>query len=441
MEKKKDNKKVFIGLIGFGTVGQSLLKLFYKNKNIILQRAGCELIFKSVCEKYKNKKNILNKIDKKIFFTSNPNDIINDKDIDIIVELVGGDTVARKIIVSSLKNGKHIVTANKAVLSQHWSEIFGLGNELNRMVYFESSVGAGIPIIQALNEGLAANKILHICGILNGTTNYILSTMNILNQSFKTALKTAQKYGFAERNPSTDVKGFDSMHKLSILSSIAYSRWVKPQNIYVEGIEDIELEDIRFAESFGYDIKLLGNAGIVKDKFLFEVRKFLVSKKHVFSSIVNEYNAVLIEGDFSGPVIFSGRGAGGNSAASAVMSDIIYASKGIVNIVEGKFPYIVYDKTKKVVTVKHDEIPGFYYVRFTTVDKPGVLAKISDILGKCGVSIASVYQKEPIEKIHRGALIVMLTHKVEEKKLLKALEKINNLNLSLRKPVHIKILE
>jgi homoserine dehydrogenase len=439
--ENKNNKKVFVGLVGFGTVGQAVLKLFYKNKNIILQKAGCEIVFKSVCEKFENKKEILHKIDKNIIFTSNVNDIIYDKDIDIVVELIGGDTVAKEIIVSSLKNGKHIVTANKAVLSQFWSEIFGLGNELNRMVYFESSVGAGIPVVQALNEGLAANKILRICGILNGTTNYILSTMKSLNQPFKTALKTAQKYGFAERNPEMDIKGIDSMHKLSILSSIAYSRWVRPQDIYVEGIEDVELEDIHFAESFGYEIKLLGNMEILKNKFLLEVRKFLVSKKHIFSSIINEYNAILIEGDFSGPVIFSGKGAGGNSAASAVMSDIIYAAKGIVNIVEGKFPYVVYDKTKKVVTVKHDEIPGFYYVRFTTVDRPGVLAKISDILGKCDVSIASVYQKEPIEKKHRGVPIVMLTHKVAEKKLLKALKKINTLDINLRKPVHIKILE
>ncbi len=434
-------KKVNIGLVGFGTVGQSLLKLFYKNKKLILQKAGCEIIFKSVCEKDHYKKNILQKIDKKISFTPDVNTIINDEYIDIIVELVGGVTVARDIILSSLKKGKHIVTANKAVLSQHWHEIFGLGNELNKMVYFESSVGAGIPLIQSLNEGLAANKIIRIIGILNGTTNYILSTMTTLNVSFKTALKTAQERGYAESNPSMDIEGFDTAHKLSILSSIAYSRWIKPQHIYIEGIENVELDDVKFANNFGYDIKLLGNAAIVKNKFMFEVRKFLVSKKHVFSSVTNEYNAILIEGDFSGPVTFIGRGAGGDTASSAVMSDIIYACKNIVNIVEGRFPYVFYDAKQKVETIKHDEICGYYYLRFITIDRPGVLAKISYILGKFEVSIASVYQQEPVEKIHRGASIIMLTHKIEEKKLLKAINEINKLDIILKKTVHIKILE
>lgn len=353
----------------------------------------------------------------------------------------GGDTFAYETIISGLLKGKHIVTANKAVLSKYWHKIFGLGEKLNKMVYFESSVGAGIPLIQSLNEGLAANKILKIVGILNGTTNYILSMMQQTSKSFDSALKIAQQRGFAERNPSMDIKGFDTAHKLSILSSIAYCRWIKLEDIFVEGIEDVELEDIKFSDSFGYCIKLLGRAEVVKNKFILEVRKFLVPKKHVFATINNEYNAVMIEGDFSGDVTFIGRGAGGDSAASAVMSDIIYAAKNLVNVKEGRFPYIVYNPKERVSLVKHDEIPGFYYVRFTTIDRPGVLAKISDILGKCKVSIASVYQKEPLKMSNRGVPIVMLTHKVEEKRLIKAVKKICELDINLRKPIFIKILE
>ncbi len=430
--------KVKIGIIGLGNVGSSVIDLFYKNKNIISQKSGCEIELSIVCDKDYTKKKLLKN---NIVFTTNYEDVVNNPDVDIVVELIGGDDVAYKIITTAIQKGKHIVTANKALLAKHWDRIFTLCEKYKKVVYFESAVGAGIPVIQSLNEGLAANKIVSITGILNGTTNYILSTMTLLNQQFDLALKKAQKLGFAEKDPSEDIKGYDTAYKLSILSSIAYSRWVKLSDVYIEGIENIELQDIRFAESFGYAIKLLGCAKIYKEGFLFEVRKYLVPKNHIFANIINENNGIMIEGDYSGKIMFIGRGAGGEAASSAVMSDIIYVSRGIVNNTIGKIPYITYCPQDKVVTIDRLKVKSCFYIRFITVDRPGVLAKIANVLGKYNISIAAVYQKEPLEKFRSGVPIVMLTHKVAEGNLISAMKKIEQLDVVLQKPVYIKIYE
>lgn len=431
--------KISVGLIGLGNVGYSVIHLFYKNKKLIELKSGVPLEFSIVCDIDRSKKSLLP--DKNIQFTSSYKDIVLNPDIDIVVELIGGEDVAYDIIISSLKNGKHIVTANKAVLSQHWDKIFSLAAKVHKVVYFESSVSAGIPIIQSLNEGLASNRISRIIGILNGTTNYILSMMSNKNVSFNTALKFAQQHGFAETSPEIDIKGYDTTHKLSILSSIAYFRWIKPDDIYTEGIENIEVEDICYAKSLGYRIKLLGYAQIVKnDKFILEVRKYLVPENHIFANIEEEYNGILIEGTPCGKITFIGKGAGGGPASSAIMSDIIYVSRGIANSTIGKTPYVVYNSSLKVERVLVKEVEGCFYIKFVTVDRPGVLAKIASILGRHNVSIASVYQKEPLEKLRKGVPIIMLTHKTLEGNLISALEKIKNLPVILKKPVYMKIL-
>ncbi len=434
-----NNRKIKVGIVGLGTVGVSVLHLFYKNKEIISHKTGTEIEIISVSDINPRRKIFLP--DKNIEFTTAYTDIIKNPEIDIVVELVGGTGVAYDIIVNSLKNKKHVVTANKAVLSENWDKIFNLSYKYKKFVYFESSVAAGIPIIQSLNEGLAANRISQIVGILNGTTNYILTTMLKYNRSFSAALSFAQKYGFAEKNYQKDIQGIDTAHKLSILSSIAYSRWIKLKDIYIEGIENIELQDLKFADEFGYRIKLLGNAEIVKDKFVLEVRKYLVKKNSVFANIDNEYNAILVKGDFCGSIIFTGKGAGGEPAASAVVADIIQLAKGIVNNTIGTTPYITYNPKLKtdVIPIKHTK--GCFYIRFVTKDRPGVLAKIANVLGKHKVSIASVYQKEPLEKLRRGVPIIMLTHRVKEGNLIKSLEKIEHLDVILKKPVFIKIME
>lgn len=431
-------KTVKVGLIGIGSVGSSLLKLYHKNKKIILQKSGCILEFKIVCDKDQSKKELLPFETK---FVVDYKEVIKDPDIDIIVELIGGLHPAYEIIIEAIKHGKHIVTANKAVLSEYWDSIFSLANKYNKTIYFEAAVAAGIPVIQSLNEGLAGNKILSITGILNGTTNYILSLMTQHKCSFDFALKRIKNLGIAEADISYDISGYDTACKLSILSSLAYSSWVKLKNIYIEGIENIELQDILFAESFGYKIKLLGHSEVLKnEKYFFEVRKYLVPQNSVFANINNEYNGILIEGDHCGRIVFVGKGAGGFAAASAVMSDIISIAKDITGSVSGRTHYVE-NIVKKLDVVDFKQTEGFFYLRFIAVDRPGVLAKISNILGKHKVSIASVYQKEPLVKLRRGVPIILLTHKTKEKSLIKALKKIEKLDVILKPPVYMKIFQ
>ncbi len=428
-------KTIKLAIIGIGSVGSSVLKIFQKNKKIIEEKCGCRIEIKTVCDKDPSKQKLIFNGTK---FTTNYNEVLKDPEIDIVVELIGGIHPAYEIISESVKYGKHIVTANKAVLSEHWDKIFLLANKYNKTIYFEAAVAAGIPVIQSLNEGLAGNNILSITGILNGTTNYILSLMTQQKCSFDTALKRIQNLGIAEADVSYDISGYDTACKLSILSSLGYSSWVKLKDIFIEGIEDIELQDIFFAESFGYKIKLLGHSGIYKNKYFFEVRKFLVPKNSVFANINNEYNGILIEGSNCGKIFFAGKGAGGFAAASAVVSDIICIAKDIINAVGGRAQYVEYiPKKLDILNIKENE--GYFYLRFITLDKAGVLAKIANILGRYNVSIASVYQKEPLLKLRRGVPIILLTHKTKEKNLISAIKKIKNLDVVLKPSVYIKI--
>lgn len=431
-------KTVKLGLIGLGNVGLSLIKLYRRNRKIIEQKAGCNIEFKYVCDKDEKKEDFLPAgLDLK--FVKDYQQVIKDPEVDVVIELIGGLHPAYEIITESIKHGKHVVTANKAVLSEYWDEIFSAANKYNKSVYFEAAVAAGVPVIQSLHEGLAGNKILGITGILNGTTNYILTLMSQNKCSYDTAVKKIQHMGIAESDISYDVSGYDTACKLSILSSLAYSSWVKLKNIYIEGIESIDLQDIYFAESFGYKIKLLGNSGIYKDKYFFEVRKFLVPNDNLFANILYENNGVMFHGDHSGKIVLVGKGAGGYPAASAVISDIISISKEIVSSVGGRTQYVEYYPVK-LETINVQDTEGYFYLRFITVDRPGVLAKIANILGKYKVSIASVYQKEPLVKLRRGVPIILLTHKTVERKLIMALEKIKKLDVVLKNPVYIKIL-
>lgn len=428
-------KVIKVGLVGVGTVGLSLLKLYTKNKKQVEEHTGCRIEFKTVCDKDETKQKLLPFSTK---FVTDYNQIVKDPEIDIVVELIGGIHPAYEIITESIKHGKHVVTANKAVLSENWDKIFLTANKYNKSVYFEASVAAGIPVIQSLHEGLAGNKILGISGILNGTTNYILTLMSQYRCSYEAALKRIRNIGIAEADISYDVSGYDTACKLSILSSLAFSSWVKLTDIYIEGIQDIELQDVHFAESFGYKIKLLGNACVEKDTYCFEVRKFLVPQNNVFANIQYEDNAILLNSDHCGKIVLIGKGAGGFPAASAVMSDIISIAKDIVGAVSGRTHYVEYKPTKlKIVNVEETE--GCFYLRFITVDRPGVLAKIANVLGKYKVSIASVYQKEPLVKLRRGVPIILLTHKTKEKSLKQALKKIAKLDVVLKHPVYIKV--
>ncbi|MFN3967099.1 MAG: homoserine dehydrogenase, partial [Endomicrobiia bacterium] len=431
-------KKINLGLIGLGNVGSKVVDLFYKNKSIFEQKIGAEVEFSILCDVVSSRFNIIPS-SKKIKRTKNWTEVVSDQEVDIVIELIGKENIAKKIIVEAIKNNKNIVTANKAVLANNWDEIFSLAREKQKLIYFEGSVGAGIPIIQALNEGLAANRIKRIVGILNGTTNYILTKMLKENMSYKTALKFAQKNGFAEANPKIDVTGIDTKNKLSILSSIAWSTWIKPENIYCEGIDKIDNIDINFAFSeFNYVTKLLGIARLEQNKLELFVRPCLIPANHPFSNVDNEFNAILLEGDACGNIIFYGKGAGGAPAASAVLSDIMFLARQVSAGTAGKIPYVSYTPSANIQIQEPEKIKGCYYLRFTTIDKPGVLSKISGILAKYNVSIAGVFQKEPLSKYRKTVPILMLTHRTSEYSIKNAIQEIDKLSIVKAKTVLLR---
>ncbi|HCJ66128.1 MAG TPA: homoserine dehydrogenase [Elusimicrobia bacterium] len=443
-----------LGLVGYGTVGSGVVKILETNLSLLENKVGTKLNLKKICDRDKKRLRNLSAhrfalAGGKIVTTTNWEEIVNDPKIDIVIELIGGYEPARTIILSAIKKKKHIATANKALLAKHWDEIFTTAGKNKVLVYFEASVGAGIPVVQALNEGLAANRIHSILGILNATTNYILTRMSKKNIDFPTALKETQKAGFAEANPKLDIEGIDAAHKLSILASIAYSSWVKLENIYTEGISHLDQQDIKFAfEEFGYETKLLGICKEVitsnperSRRIDVRVHPALIPQEHPFATVENEYNAVLIKGDAVGDVMFYGKGAGGMSAASAVVSDIIYLARHIHNQTAGKIPYVTYQKGKKLSFLPIGEIETAYYLRFTTVDRPGVLSKISGILGENKVSIASCFQKVPTTLRPRGVPILMVTHKAKEKNIRQAIEEIDRLPITRAKTVMLRIEE
>ena len=420
-----------IGLVGYGTVGKGVVKILEKNKAIALRKSGVKINIQSICD--------LNPIDKPELYVKNFRDVIINKEIDIIVELIGGYEPARTVITEALKNGKHVVTANKAVLAKYWDEIFSLAQENKKMVYFEASVGGVIPVIQGLNEGLAGNEIKSIKGILNGTTNFILSKMTNEGISYADALKKAQASGFAEANPTADVKGLDTANKLAILSSLAWGSWIKVEDIRVKGIDQLDIEDVNITRDFGYVFKLIGSA-IKTDKGIdLWVESCLIDHHHSFANVSNEYNAIMIKGDAAADVMFYGKGAGQLPAASAVVSDIIDLSKYIATGTAGLVQNVGYSKNKVVKFLPHGESKSDYYLRFSVVNRPGVLAKISGILGNNEVSIASLYQDDRDKD--KKVSIIITTHKTSSQQIEKSLEEIDKLPIIKSKTVKYRIEE
>ncbi|MDR1087186.1 MAG: homoserine dehydrogenase [Endomicrobium sp.] len=409
------NKYINIGLIGYGTVGKGVVKILEENKKIALRKVGKSIRIKSICD--------LKPIDKPELYVKNFRDIIKDPEIDLIVELIGGYEPARTIIIEALKADKNVVTANKAVLAKYWDQIFTTAQDCQKSIYYEASVGGVIPVVQGLSEGLASEEILEIKGILNGTTNFILSEMTKNGVNYESALKSAQNAGFAEADPSFDVNGIDTANKLAILSSLAWGGWIKVKDISVKGISDLDIEDVLITQNFGYDVKLIGSAEKTKDGIDLCVQPCLVNHDHAFATVENEYNAVMITGKDSGDVLFYGKGAGQQPAASAVVSDIINLSKFIVTNTAGIVPDVVYDKKIKIKIFPSGKSKASYYLRFAILDKPGVLSKISGILGKFKVSIASLTQSDISD--NDCTQIIIITHEACRENLEKALKQIN----------------
>ncbi len=427
-------RKINVGIIGFGNIGCGVVKILGLRKSLLTQKIETEIVIKKICDKDLTRKRDL-VVDKSLL-TTDAHEILNDPGIDIVVELMGGINPAKEFILAALRKGKHVVTANKALLAQDGQELFREAAERGKNIYFEASVGAGIPIIKSVKEGLVANKFNSIIGILNGTSNYILTQMSKEDCSFANALSSAKLKGFAEKDPSFDIQGWDSAHKLVLLTYLAFGKIINLKDIFVEGIEHVSAADIAYAQELGYAIKLLAIAKKENDELEVRVHPTLLPKEHLLSSVDGVFNAIYVSSDLAGELMFYGPGAGQLPAASAVVSDIVDLSQdikaGLFRPTLNSRPDLSIKGLRKI-----DEFENKYYIHITAVDKPGVLAKISGILAKFGISIASVTQKERLKS--QIVPVVMITHEVKEKNLRGALKMIDHLKDIKDKSVAIRI--
>lgn len=426
-------KKVNVGLIGFGKIGSGVVKALRQRRAFLKEKSGVDINIVRICDKdIKSKRPV--KVNRAML-TRSVAKVLYDPNIHIVVELMGGIRPARDIIMEALRSGKHVVTANKALLADSGHEIFSFANNLDLAVAFEASVGGGIPIIKSLKEGFIANRFDLIYGIVNGTSNFILSKMAEGQVSFKDALKIAQSKGYAEKDPYLDISGMDSSHKLSVLALLGFGISARPSEIYTEGITDIESSDIQYASELGYAVKLLAIAKRSGDSIELRVHPTMISKSHLLANVKGVYNAIFVKGDLIGENLFYGQGAGASATSSAVVSDIIGIAQQISCCGKVAAPMTFKRDAKKIKDMA--EIKTRFYMRFSAIDKPGVLAKISGILGKHNISIASVTQKE--KKGSNIVPIVMMTHEALERDMAKALKTIDGLSAIKNKTVRVRV--
>jgi homoserine dehydrogenase len=422
-----------VGIIGLGTVGSGTVRILLENKDVLAERLGFEINLKKIAAR-----DILKKRDLKVpegILTADVDTLLNDPEIRIIVELIGGISPAKEYILKALSKGKHVVTANKALLATDGSEIFAAAHKAGVEIGFEASVAGGIPIIKVIREGLVANRIKALYGIINGTTNYILTKMTEENMEFADALSGAQKLGYAEADPTFDIEGIDSAHKLSILAYLAYGIPFPFQDMYTEGISRISPLDISFASEFGYKVKLLAIAKEADSEIELRVHPTMVPQGFLLSKVDGSFNAIYVDGDATGSTLYYGRGAGAAPTGSAVVSDIADIARDINNNVIERIPMVKAGRAFKIK--KMDEVVSKYYFRFSALDKPGVLSKISGILGTYNISIASVIQKG--RKVGEAVPLVVLTHEATEKDVRKAIEEIDRLAIVMGKTIIIRV--
>ena len=423
-----------IGIIGFGTVGTGTAKTLIQNRKLLRERTGVDINLRRIADLDIKRDRGL-KLAKGVLI-NNADSLISDPDIHIVVELIGGTTIAKDILLKAIRNGKHVVTANKALLATHGKEIFRAAEKAGVQVGFEASVAGGIPIIKIISEGLVANRIKSIYGIINGTTNYILSKMSDENAEFSEVLKEAQKLGYAEADPTYDIEGIDSAHKISILASLAYGTQFSLKDVYREGISKISSMDIEFARELGYKLKLLAIAKEKNGKVELRVHPTMVPEEFLLSKVDGVFNAVYVDGDAVGSTLYYGRGAGDMPTGSAVVSDIVDISCNMVNKTIGRNPLFSRSQKEKNL-LKMDDVRSMYFFRFSAIDKPGVLSRISGILGKYNISIASVIQKDRREG--KAVPLVVLTHRAREKDVRTAVKEINKLQIVTDKTVVIRV--
>jgi homoserine dehydrogenase len=433
-------KPIQVGLLGIGTVGSGVWDVLQRNASEIERRAGRGIRISRVADK--DTKKALAIVGRQARVVADGFSLVRDKSIDIVVELVGGTTVARDLVLQAIGHGKHVVTANKALLATHGNEIFKAAQKKGVMVAFEASVAGGIPIIKALREGLAANRIEWIAGIINGTSNFILTEMRDKGLPFAAVLKDAQKKGYAESDPTFDIEGVDAAHKLTILSALAFGIPMQFAKAYTEGISRLTQEDIRYAEQLGYRIKLLGITKKTAKGIELRVHPTLIPTRRLIANVEGVMNAVLVKGDAAGATMYYGAGAGSQPTASAVVADLVDVTRLITADPEHRVPHLAFqpDRLAKDPILPIGAVETSYYLRMRVYDRPGVLADVTRILADSRISIDAMVQKEPGEGEKRVD-IVMLTHRALERNVVSAMAKIEKLPSVLGKVTRIRLEE
>ena len=414
-----------VGLLGLGVVGGGTFKVLARNAEEIARRAGRHIVATKVSARDLAKAK--SRVGETAEVVADPFQIVRDPDIDIVVELIGGDTLARELVLEAIAHGKHVVTANKALLAKHGNEIFARAGEKGVMVAFEAAVAGGIPIIKAIREGLSANQIEWVAGIINGTTNFILTEMRARGLPFSEVLAEAQRLGYAEADPTFDIEGVDAAHKLTLLSSIAFGVPVRFDKAHIEGISQLAQEDIRYAEELGYRIKLLGITKARPEGIELRVHPTLVDAKRVMANVEGAMNAVMVKGDAVGATLYYGQGAGEEPTASAVVADLVDVTRLHTADPEHRVPHLAFqpDAITDRPMLSIEEITTSYYLRLAVTDQPGVLADITRILADASISIVSMIQK-PREDATQ-ADIIFLTHEALERNVNAAIARIEAL--------------
>ena len=429
-----------VGLLGIGTVGGGTWNVLARNQEEIKRRAGRGIRIVKVADKDLARARQL--VGDKAAVTADASEVVNDPAIDIVVELIGGYGVARELVLQAIANGKHVVTANKALLATHGNEIFAAAQDKGVMVAFEGAVAGGIPIIKALREGLTANRIEWIAGIINGTSNFILSEMRDKGLAFDTVLKEAQRLGYAEADPTFDIEGIDAAHKLTIMSAIAFGIPMQLDKAYTEGISALTQADIRYAEQLGYRIKLLGITRRTPAGIELRVHPTLVPVRRLIANVEGVMNAILVKGDAVGATLYYGAGAGAEPTASAVVADLVDVTRMHTADPEHRVPHLAFqpDQLSDIAILPMEEVVTSYYLRMRVVDRPGVLADITRILADREVSIDAMVQKEPSEG-EEQVDIIMLTHETREKQINAAIAAIEGLPVVSGKVTRIRLEE
>ena len=431
-------RPINVGLLGIGTVGGGTFEVLARNQEEITRRAGRGIVISMVADKdVKRARKLVGKTAK---VTDDAFKVVADPDIDIVIELIGGTKIARELVMTAIANGKHVVTANKALLANYGNEIFAAARKHGVMVAFEAAVAGGIPIIKALREGLTANRIEWIAGIINGTSNFILSEMREKGSSFDSVLAEAQRLGYAEADPTFDIEGVDAAHKLTIIAAISFGIPMRFKDAYTEGISKLTAADIRYAEELGYRIKLLGITRRTPKGIELRVHPTLIPARRLIANVEGVMNAILVKGDAVGPTLYYGAGAGAYPTASAVIADLVDVTRMHTADPEHRVPHLAFqpDRMSNVPILPISEVETAYYLRMRVHDQPGVLADITRILAKGSISIDAMVQKEP-PKGEAHADIIMLTHLTVEKRINAAIAAIEKLKVVVGKVTRIRM--